>query len=1113
MSAGLWPWLGICGAGQRGKSETMTNGWIVENVPENSVLGINYSGAHDSAIAIVAPDGEPVFACSLERVTRVKQDGRPPVALLDEPLWERVSTVAVSTDAGPWSPLETKSKIHPAPLKSPRDSVLEHGPGFLEFMNSLPRPKRYVCHQLSHAASAFWMSGFTEALCLTYDGGMHNSPWFGGLYTASRESGIKPLDMFAASHYAKITTLYSIVTALLGFTPNKHEGKVTGLAAMGRPTERCRAIMEKLFFDDYYRMEEVVEWFNLYSRQVSPCLVVHDARRKELAERFDGIGREEIAATVQEMAEEHVLKIIENATAKGWAQDSICLAGGLFANVKINQKIKEAGFGNIFIAPPMTDDGTALGAALHVASLNKEFNPPKLRRVFLGHGFGGDDIEESLRKHGLAYRTVDNPAEFVAQKLSEGKVVGVFQGRMEFGPRALGNRSVLSQAVDRGINTTLNEKLNRTEFMPFAPVTRIEDAADLYIGVEGAEHAAEFMTITFSCADEMKRMSPGVVHVDGTARPQLVTPDTNPFIYETLTIYKQKTGIPSVVNTSFNIHEEPIVCSPDDAVSGFLLSGLDYLYLEGGYVVEFGENLGPAVRHLQKILREPSRKERTLEQINLELSRRAEERLNEMVAKEDIITEQAEWIEDFKEHREALISTARRIKLPRLLRTWDNFWETFSVAKHRALRKIGSAVKHTIDRFLKDEDASINVSEGKSAAANASRAPKADLKFSIVTPTYNHAQFIETTIKSVIANNYENLEYIIVDGASTDNTKEIVNKHREHISKFVSEKDEGQSDAINKGFRNATGDILAYINSDDYYFPYTFEKVARVFSENPDIDVVYGDCVFVDKDGQFLRYFTEIEPFNEYRLRTCTDFIMQPSTFFRREAYEKAGGFDIDLKYGFDWDMWCKMARSGMKFYYLREPLAVNREYQATKTSAGGNERLKELYQIVNKHKKGLIPHAIFNYVLSDIYSRSQIWYRPFATLPLRSLAFTLRMFDLGEMLRHQVSIGDRALYGLFPYTRLVKQHAVYYLPWYNGQPREIKLSFCVPWVKKGSQKLKMTLNDRQTTESCICRHNRNLDVTIDCRDIKDNYLKLEIEFSRVFAGRFSAYVTNMRVE
>ena len=165
----------------------------------------------------------------------------------------------------------------------------------------------------------------------------------------------------------------------------------------------------------------------------------------------------------------------------------------------------------------------------------------------------------------------------IAKLLAQGRVVARFNGRMEFGPRSLGNRSILYHCRDASVNDWLNKRLHRTEFMPFAPSTLADHADECYVGVEPSRYTAEFMTITYDCTDWMKQHCPAVVHVDGTARPQLVTRESNPRYYRLIDEYRKLSGIPSVVNTSFNMHEEPIVRSPEDAVRAYLMSRLDYL--------------------------------------------------------------------------------------------------------------------------------------------------------------------------------------------------------------------------------------------------------------------------------------------------------------------------------------------------------------------------------------------------------------------------------------------------------------------------------------------------------------------------------------------------------
>jgi carbamoyltransferase len=242
---------------------------------------------------------------------------------------------------------------------------------------------------------------------------------------------------------------------------------------------------------------------------------------------------------------------------------------------------------SLFIHPGMGDEGLAFGAA--VGSMGSKQDTTHLHApipdVYLGPGYADAEIEGVLNRRGMPYHHYEHVERKIAELLRDGCVVARFNGRMEYGPRALGNRSILFHPADKSVNDWLNVSLHRTEFMPFAPALKMDLGRRCFHDIAGAEQAAKFMTITFECTDEMKRLCPGVVHVDGSARPQFVTPESNPSYYKIIDEFYQLTGIPSVINTSFNVHDEPIVCSPHDAVNGFLDGGLDYLAI-GPFMVK-----------------------------------------------------------------------------------------------------------------------------------------------------------------------------------------------------------------------------------------------------------------------------------------------------------------------------------------------------------------------------------------------------------------------------------------------------------------------------------------------------------------------------------------------
>ncbi|MFC2074468.1 glycosyltransferase family 2 protein [Campylobacterota bacterium] len=307
------------------------------------------------------------------------------------------------------------------------------------------------------------------------------------------------------------------------------------------------------------------------------------------------------------------------------------------------------------------------------------------------------------------------------------------------------------------------------------------------------------------------------------------------------------------------------------------------------------------------------------------------------------------------------------------------------------------------------------------------------MKFSIVTPTFNHKEYIDTTIKSVLKNkkDYPNVEYIVVDGDSNDGTQDVVRSYGNEIDLFISEPDDGQSDAINKGFSHATGEIYAYINSDDYYYPDTFVKVAKIFEENPGIDVIYGNCLFVTEDEQFLRYFTEVEPYDEYRLRSCTDFIMQPTCFWRKEIYDICGGFTKDFHFGFDWEFWSRMAKKGANFFYLNELLAVNREFEETKTSRGGEKRLQELKQINMLHMQSLLPYAYYSYSAAE-YRSNPPERKIMEKIVWRLKAYFYRLFSITNIFYYYKNYGNNNLYGLRHHKNILEQDALVSIPYYK---------------------------------------------------------------------------------
>lgn len=433
-------------------------------------------------------------------------------------------------------------------------------------------PVRFIDHHYAHATSAYYTAGFDDALVVTLDGGGDGS--CSHVYSVRDGRFERLVDI---DSYDSLGNYYAYVTALCGFKAKRHEGKITGLAAQGDPIYKD-LLTSMIGFED--------------GRLVNRGRVLFGGALKELERRLpSGWTREDLAASIQVVTEE-IARSYVGHWVRASGHSNVALAGGVCANVRVNEEIHSLpDVERTFIHPGMSDEGLAVGAALAVdAELARERGierrPHSLPDVFLGDAYGDREIEEALSDVGLdmAHHPGRIEAE-IADKLAKGNVVARFNGRMEYGPRALGNRTILYQPGDPSVNDWLNELLHRTEFMPFAPATLYERAPELFHDSEGAQDTARFMTITFHCTDWMRERCGGVVHVDGTARPQLVRQEDNPSFRSIIEEYGQRTGVPVVINTSFNIHEEPIVRSPRDAVRAFLDSRLDYLAI-GDYLVE-----------------------------------------------------------------------------------------------------------------------------------------------------------------------------------------------------------------------------------------------------------------------------------------------------------------------------------------------------------------------------------------------------------------------------------------------------------------------------------------------------------------------------------------------
>lgn len=421
------------------------------------------------------------------------------------------------------------------------------------------KPIYFIDHHLSHACCTYYSSGFNESFIASFDGfgdGASAKFFIGKNNKVNEIFKINALDSFGL--------YYSLITEYLGFIPEKHEGKITGLAAYG----------------NYKKVKETFPFIFTNQKKIKYLGNFGFRGLKEIENKFSKYKSEDVASWLQYNTEKIICKII-SFYMKKYKQKNICLAGGLTANVKINQKIHELDVvNNIYIYPAMSDTGIS-----HGAILSKIKKKEILTNIFYGPKYSNDYIEKIIKKDKIKYKKLKNIEKEIALLLSKGKIVARFNGRMEYGPRALGNRSILVEATNNSINKSLNKKLNRTEFMPFAPTILDKYANKCIKNLKGANLTSKFMNISFKVTNYMKKNFPAAVHVDKTSRPQILSKKDNESYYKILNEYYKITKNPVILNTSFNVHEEPIVMTPNDALRAFKKSNLDYLAI-GNFLIK-----------------------------------------------------------------------------------------------------------------------------------------------------------------------------------------------------------------------------------------------------------------------------------------------------------------------------------------------------------------------------------------------------------------------------------------------------------------------------------------------------------------------------------------------
>ncbi len=592
------------------------------------ILGINLpikAKCHESGVALIDDDGNVVFAAAEERFSRKKLDGDFPELSIKKMLEftgikkEEVFYVVIPAinNFGKFfrfaefiyrerlgyllkpSAYKVFYKLFLSEKNVSKIKDQEGEGGFkMKFFwktfikQNFPNAKIVkVDHHMSHASGAYFTSPWEESLIITSDGAGN---LLSSVVAVGKAGKIKNIDKTFVPHSAGV--FWGSVTKVCGFkSGTRHGGKVTGLAASGdssrlidkfRQVIKCDGLRlktkEELFFDN---TKLIPDWGNYEP----------DRLKNFLGETT----REDVAAGAQKRLEEVLVELTSNAINKTGLK-KVVLSGGVFANVLLNQKIFQLPeVEDVYVFPAMSDGGLALGAALYFLSVLKikegrRLLPKNFGMVYFGPSYSKKEVEESLKTNKVLYKKMTDSAKEIAKLIYDNKIVAFYSGRMEYGPRALGNRSIIYAPIDPTANDWLNKKLNRSEFMPFAPATMAEHTKENYIGIQNDPLAAKYMTITYNCTDKMKKEAPACVHLDGTARPQVIKREDNPYYYDIINEYYKLSGIPTLINTSFNMHEEPIVASPEDAIRAFLDSGIDYLVMEN-YLCNIEDN-----KHLVK---------------------------------------------------------------------------------------------------------------------------------------------------------------------------------------------------------------------------------------------------------------------------------------------------------------------------------------------------------------------------------------------------------------------------------------------------------------------------------------------------------------------------------
>lgn len=571
------------------------------NQSSQLVLGIN-SVYHESSACLL--DGARLVAfVEEERFTRVKRGKRLkidnanvlPIEAIRYCLksagaeWSDISRIAWGYDPNIRPRASTGEDVRPGSWGSPEgeeifQKTVRSVPSLLSELagEDITNRFRWVAHELAHAASAYFASPFEDAAVLSVDAlGEHSSTML------AWGRGPKMEVIHEISYPNSLGFLWESISEFLGLDRYEGPAKLMGLAAFGHG-ERFAAEMARVLRTGDPGFEVDNRWTRFRSYGGNRLEELFGARR---AARSEMDHRDaDLAAALQEATETVLLALAARLRART-GSDALCLAGGVALNcVGLGRLTRDSGFSRFFVQPAANDAGTALGAALHV--LHHELGCTErfvMNRPYLGPSFTDDELRAAVDAAGLRYERCEDVAGTTARLLAGGRIVGWFQGAMEVGPRALGNRSILADPRESTTKDVINVRVKHREYWrPFSPSVLVEQAND-WFAISGESLSHGFMSFTYPVRPERRSSIPAVVHADGRSRVQVVTPELNPRYHQLISAFRDITSIPVVLNTSFNGPGEPIVCTPAEAVSLYQRSGLDALVL-GDYLVT--ERLG-----------------------------------------------------------------------------------------------------------------------------------------------------------------------------------------------------------------------------------------------------------------------------------------------------------------------------------------------------------------------------------------------------------------------------------------------------------------------------------------------------------------------------------------